>query len=274
MQRFILPVLVMAVTAAWTPAQVGVAPGTFSEIWVKHRKGEDVSAALTKLQQDASRPRKERFNAAYLHALIHLGAGKPEKALERLAFADQMQSGRPQVAVRRAEAKLQQGDVRGARKDLEKVLPKLKGQKKSAIYLRHQILAARVDGRSGNAKKAVARLGRLAKQHKKNWEVHFFKGHFSEALDDPNGAIESYEKAIRFLPETDPTPGVYALQRWAALSVSSDRGSYGNVKLLEKARNRYQAFLARAKANNVPEKLVQNVRKTVGVLDYFLKKRQ
>ena len=74
---------------------------------------------------------------------------------------------------------------------------------------------------------------------------------------------------IALLPQNDPCIGIYALQRWAALAVSSDTGSYGKKKLLKQAVERYEQFLARAEANDVPRKLIDSVNSTVRTLKMF-----
>lgn len=273
-------VLILAlVLVAPTAGAVGTGPSgsgksesettDFPAIWNQYRTGKDVRAALEKLIRDTNRGKKERFNAAYLSAVIHLAHGDPTSALTALGIAEQMWPGTPQVMVRRAEAELQQGKPKAASTRLKRAFGRVRKDKASAIYLRHQILTARAEAGCGRPKKAVSRLERLARRHRKSWEVHFFLGNLSEELDDPKQALAAYDQAIQHLPESDPVIGVYALQRWAALAVSSDGSSYGKPKLLAKAIDRYEAFLRRARANHVPRKLVNNVRQTVAVLRRF-----
>ena len=75
--------------------------------------------------------------------------------------------------------------------------------------------------------------------------------------------MASYEIVIKNDQKRDPHPGVYALQRWAALAISSDPNSYQDPALREKALRRYGEFLDRAEANAVPRDLIKKVNNAV-----------
>ena len=267
----ILVALVISFSAAELPGQ---STTDIAELFKRFQNGEAVEGELDELARSKQADAKTRFNAVYLLAVGALSANDPKLALERLNRAETIQPETAQVAVRRAEALLLSKKLPSAAKALKKAKSKLASKKKSALYRRHQIVAARVDAASGKFKQAVSRLESLSKRHKKNWEIHFFLGCFLEAQDKPKGALENFDSAISFLPERDPCLGVYALQRWPALAVSSNKNSYTDQKLLKRAIKRYDAFLARAKANRVPAELVTDVQRAVGALKMFSKPRR
>jgi len=246
---------------------------SFADLWKLHQKGEDVREALATLYEDRQQQTKARFNAAYLLAIIQLAHGDTDLASNSLDKADSVKANTPQVAVRRAEIQLLKHEPKQARSLLEKSGASLRKNKRSALYLRHEILRARVESQLGKHKVAQRILKAVQKLNKNDWEPAFFRGRIYEKTDSPDEALEQYEKAIEHLPKTDPCIGIYALQRWAALSISSDGSSYSKPKVIEKAKQRYKTFLARAKANHVPQALVANVKQAMSVLDYFAKKR-
>lgn len=267
--RSLLVLLVFLLGSVPLLAQEGP---SFKALWERHLKGESPCAELRELLDQEQAPVVERFNAGYLLAVIEIGRNQADRALELLDRLEALRKDTAQVAIRRAEALLLGDHLDEANKVMRRV-PRDGGGMSKDLQARAEIVRARLEARRGEAKGALARLQKLAKKRKDDWEVVFFIGRTAELLDDPKLAIESYARAIEKLPEQDPCPGVYALQRWAALSVSSDGSSYGNRKLLEAAIARYQAFLARAEKNAVPAELVDNVRQTIGTLEYFTKGR-
>ena len=242
----------------------------FKTLWQRYEKGENVVADLRGFVANQQGVAKDRFNATYLLAVIDIVANKLDQALQDLADAEKIQPGTAQVLVRRAEVRLLQKNYKKARQDLAKSV-KLIGRKTTDLRKRQQIILARLEGKTGQAKKGVQKLLKLARKHKKDAEIHFFLGHLFETMDKPKDALKHYNKAIKYMPTRDPAVAVYAYQRWAAIAVSSDGGSYGNPKLLKQAITRYEQFLKRAPANGVPKKLQDNVRSTVGTLGHFLK---
>ena len=265
----ILPFVIAIITlTGLTPAQ-----NRFSDLHTAWQKGRDVATELAALSDDEQASTKDRFNACYLMAVISLAAGEGKESLAILDRAEKLHPGTPQVALRRAEALLQTEQIDKAAKALTAAGKKIKG-KKSALAVRLAVLRSRLDIKKGRHKKAAQRLRSMSKAHKKSWEIPFFLGRASEMLDKPKDALEAYERCIKNLPKTDPCPGIYALQRWSALAVSSDKGSYGNRKLLEAAIQRYKEFLGRAEKNGVPDKLVQNVQNTVRTLEMFSSRRR
>lgn len=270
MRQLLLAIFIMVLTL---PSQAQSSnQDQFQKLWARYEKGENVDLALKNLAKDGQLAKKTRFNAAYLLAVSKLANGEPDEALSALNQAEALVPKTNQVAIRQAEALFAKKDLKAAKKRLKVVKNKVASKKKSSIYRRHQVLSARILAQEGKHKKAIQSLKLLAKSQSKTWETHFFLGRFQEALDKPKESIEAYEKAIKYLPKKDPCLGVYALQRWAALSISSNSGSYGQAKVMTKAKERYQEFLKRAAANDVPEKLIAKTRSAVSALDYFLKK--
>lgn len=238
------------------------------EQWIEGRK---VDAELEKLAADQARSVEDRFNASYLLGLVALQHGSASAAGEHLDRCEGLRPGTPQVSIRRAEVLLLEKKSDEAMKEIEKAAKKVGDSK--ALQLRQQIVQARIEIAKGDAKKAAERLEKWSKSQKKDWEIPFFLGRAYEALDKPKDCLAAYEACIANLPKQDPCIGVYALQRWAAIAVSSDKGSYGNPKLLEKAIERYQAFLERATKNEVPEDLLDNVESTIRTLKMFSQPR-
>ena len=269
MYRWIpVSLIVVASFAASLPAQ----QARFSEVFERHSRGADVTGELRTLSKSSAANEKDRFNASYLLAVIALSESKTKSALAHLEAAEKLTPGTAQVDVRRAEAHLLEKRYETAEKLLAAASRKIRN-KKSPLYLRYSLVAARLDGKKGKAKRGLARLKKIRSKFKKSWELWFLNGHLQEALDRPKDAIAAYEKAIALLPQRDPCPGVYALQRWAALSVSSNSSSYGDAKIRKSAIERYKEFLRRAPANGVPAQLQETVRQAVSALEYFGQKR-
>ena len=259
----------LMLAAGFAHAQAAGEPIGFDAVFARYQKGEEVDADLAKVISLTTLPVPQRFNAAYLLAVIMLDRGMPDQAIANLERCDALQGGQAQVSVRRAEALTALKDFKGAQKAIDKAAKSLVGAN-SEITMRLALAHAELDAAQGNALKAAERLEKMAKTKKGLWEVWFNLARYYETLDRPSDALDAWEKVIGLDPKADPFPGVVALQRWAALSMSSDAGSYGKLALVKKAIERYDQFLSRAKANRVPEKLEAATQQAVGVLKQYV----
>ncbi|MCI0652588.1 MAG: hypothetical protein L0Z55_11980 [Planctomycetes bacterium] len=258
----------LAAGALTLAAETGVkGSAEFEAAWEAYRSGKAAEEQFAKVADDQSQSAKDRFNATYVLAVIAMAKKDHAAALSRLDAAEKLIAGRPQVAIRRAEILVEKKDLKEAAKALKKAQDGIK--KNAALQLRHQFAEARLEHAAGATDKAILRLEKMSARNAKNWEIHFVLGTYYEAKDDPKQALAHYDAAIANDPKQDPHPGVYALQRWAALAVSSDPGSYSNKQTLTKAIARYRAFLDRARANNVPADLVQTVTQAMNALEMF-----
>lgn len=268
--RRVLP----AVFLAGALAGVAVAlPGSekFEAAWKLYQEGKPSTEAFEAVLADGSLPAKDRFNASYVLGVISLGQNDTAAALKRLDAAEKILPGRPQVAVRRAEALIGGGKLEAA----EKVLDELKKSRKitketgAAVRSRYEIARARLAFAKGDAEAALGMLDELARERTEDWEVHFHMARVFEHLDMPDEALYYYDVAIENDPKRDPHPAIYAYQRWASLAVSSNANAYNEKALKTKAIARYDEFLKRAKANKVPADLVAQVTTARDALKQF-----
>ncbi len=264
--RALVVLLVFAVVVALRAgAQTTAAPSGFEAAFAAYEAGEPAADALAAVAADEAQPVADRFNARYVLAVLALAESRPLDALDELDAADALVPGRLLVALRRVEALLDLGERHRA----ETLLDELRDptpEDGAAAAVRHALARARVEQERGEREAATARLEALEREHPAEWEVPFRLGRLYELADRPAAAMHAYDRALARAPARDPHPSVYALQRWAALSISSDPGSYADAERVDAAHARYAAFLRRAEANRVPEHLVLQVEDADGVL--------
>lgn len=269
--------LVLALAGGWLDAKTDDSTAKerspeFAKAWDSYQKGKPDRDAFRKIADSETHSTRERFNAHYILGVIAIDADDPKVAVEHLAAAEKLIDDRPQVALRYAEACLKAGDPRQAAKWLKKA--EKRGIKKSeSLATPYHIAIARTEIAAGHEKQGFARLGQLARKDAKNWQVPMLMGQLYEQQGQVAPAIESYALTIERLPETDPCPGIYAYQRWAALSIGNDAGSYGKSELIDQALEYYAKFLKRAKANQVPEKVIKATSSGIYALEYMKKQR-
>lgn len=244
---------------------------SFQAAWRLYQDGKPAEAALQAVLDDAAEKKVDRFNAAYTLAVLVLAAGDAERALTLLSQADALLPGRAQVALRRAEVHLARADLEAALRALEEA--KKTARKGSPLFVNYQVAMARCEALAGKPKAGIARLEPLQTAARSSWEIPFSLGILHESQDAPAPALAAYKVAIERLPEGVPCAGIYAYQRWAALTISSDTESYGNPAKVQAAIEHYEKFLARAPQNRVPDAVVETTRQAVEVLRYFLKPR-
>lgn len=269
--------LVLALACGWLDAKTDDTTSKerspeFAKAWDSYQKGQPDREAFTKIAKSETHSTRERFNAHYVLGVIAIDAEDPKAAVEHLAAAEELIDDRPQVALRYAEACLKAGDPRQAAKWLKKA--EKRGIKKSeSLATPYHIAIARTEIAAGKAKQGFARLGQLARKDAKSWQVPMLMGQLYEQHGQVAPAIESYALTIERLPDADPCPGIYAYQRWAALSIGNDAGSYGKSELIDQALGYYAKFLKRAKANQVPEKVIKATSSGIYALEYMKKQR-
>lgn len=261
--------LFCAVIVFSSPTAFSQTKSAFAAAFEKYQAGEDVASEFARIADDTTIDTKDRFNAAFVAAVIAIDGQKADDALKHLDAAEALKAGQPQTAIRRAEALTLKKEWKEAQKCLDRAAKSIVAGKKD-LSLRLTIAQAELDSAQGMNDKAIQRLEKVAKSAKDRWEVFYNLGRYYEALDKPQDALENYEKVIALDPKTDPYPGIYALQRWAALAMSSDSGSYGRPELAQKAVDRYDAFLKRAEKNRVPEALCEQTRQASDVLKSFV----
>lgn len=241
----------------------------FRAAWRLYQAGEPCIEAFEAVLADPAAAVKERFNAAYTLGVLRLGRDEPAEALALFGRADALLPGLPQVALRKSEALIRLGRL----EDAERILIAQRAALgKDAEPRLRTLLAldwARLYLAFGDAERALSELAPVARERPDEWEPHFVLATVYERLDRPADALAEYEIAIENDPGRDPHPGVWALQRWASLAVSSDRGSYDDAALKARVLARYAAFLERARANAVPEEIVAAVRQAADVLERF-----
>lgn len=254
-------------------AETEVAKGSdrFQEAWKLYKSGQPAVAAFQDILDNEAATANDRFNAAYVLGVLALGQKDEKGALEYFEQAEKILPGRPQVMVRRAEAHLAGKNPKEAARVLKDAKSKVK--KGTPLFVRYHLAVARLEEATSGAPKAVAYLEDFAKSAKNRWEVHFTLGTMYEGLDQAKKAIDAYEAAIQADPKDDPCQAIYAYQRWSALAISSDPGSYGKRELCEKAVARYKVFLDRASVNRVPDDLVAKAKEMVWVLEDFILKK-
>ena len=271
LQRPVLPLLIIVtftlcgVALAWQETEVQKSDA-FQEAWEKYQLGKPDTDLFARILADESAPEKDRFNSAYLLGVIALSKKQYDECIGHLDVADKILDNRPQVSLRRAEALIGKTDYKAAAKVLKKCKKKIK--KKSPLFPKLHLALARIDENTVGTERAVARLAAVARR-KVSWEVHFRLAIYYEKLDNPKQAIDAYGRVIESDPKKDPWEGIYAYQRWAALKISSNPGSYQNKPLMKQAIERYKVFLERAGANNVPANLVSATEQAVSALEMF-----
>lgn len=245
-------------------------PGSaeFQAAWKKHLAGDhDAIDAFAKILDDEEADKEDRFRSAYMLAVYGLQNGSPDTAIHMLDRAEKVLPGKPQVAIRRAEALL-------AKDQTQEAVEVLKDARKTAkkdkdLFYQHQMMLAKCEHKVGGTKAALGRLAKLCKKNPRRWEAFFLRGTLHEALDEPREAISMYEQTIALDPKSDPFPGIYAYQRHAALSISSSPSSYQNAKLCKDAIAKYDVFVERGPANGVSSSFVSEVANARDVLKSF-----
>lgn len=257
---------------ACAPALVAASPAperrsAFEEAWALYEAGQPSFEAFQHVLDDATQPAKDRFNAAYVLAVQSLARREPERALELCTRADQLLAGRPQVALRRTEALVNLRRLEEAQAALDAV--KLGESSSPELWLRHGLTRAKLHQAKGESDLAIEILKRLGDEHPEDWETFYLMGLVYESWDLPEDALAAYERTIENDPKRDPFPGIYAYQRWAAMTISMDPAAYDNRPKKQTAIAHYKSFLERADANHVPEGLVDAVRQAVNALESF-----
>lgn len=239
----------------------------FEAAWALYTSGEPSQEAFERVYGNEANPPKDRFNAAYVLGVQTLGANDPEQALAWLNRAESILPGRPQVALRRTDALVHLGRLEKAGEEYRAV--HLEEDASEAVRMRHALTGARLLHARGESDVAIEELVRLAEAHPGEWEPFYLMGLVYESFDIPDDALRAYARTIENDPGRDPFPGIYAYQRWAALSISTDPNSYQDKALKTVAIARYRVFLERAEANGVPEALVEQAEQAVSVLENF-----
>ena len=262
--------IVMAV-APWSVAEsdAPASNSAFDKAWKAYQEGDRSPEAFASLAHDESKPAATRFKGAYMCAVMAIESSSGEEALKWLSLADDHRPDRPQVSLRRAQAHRLLGNLKPMGKSLKKARKGIK--KKSPLYGALEMETARLEHEMGNSKKAEKRLRRLLSRDRKSWQPAFLLATIAEDQHRAADAIAAYEIVIDRDPKKDPFKGIYAYQRAAALSMSSDPGSYGNSKKLNQALSYYAVFLERAEKNRVPNSLISKTRSAVMALEYFKK---
>ena len=246
----------------------------FQAAFEDYQKGKDVRDALDRVIANETASAKERFNAAYLAAVIALDAGRVDDAFAMLDKAEKVVASQPQTSIRRAEAQIAKGDPKAAQKSLDKAAKEMMG-KKGDLVKRLALTQASCDAALGAPQRAVERLEKFALGAGKNdWEVALALGRHYEMLDKPKDAIAAYERVIAADPKIDPFGGLIAYQRAAALAIGSDGGSYGKPDLAKVAVERYDIFTARAAANGIAKDVVDQAAQASDVLKSFVLRRK
>ncbi len=245
------------------------APGdsAFERAWALAEAGQPSAEAFQAVLDDAAQPVKDRFNAAYALCVQSLARGEAERALALCARADLLLAARPQVALRRCDALVQLAKLEQAQAVLEGV--RLAPGASAALRRLRALSEARLRHAKGESDVAIELLVRLTEQDPKDWEPFYLMGLVYESFDLPAEALAAYERVIANDPGRDPFAGIYAYQRWAALTISTEPGSYDDKPRKEAALARYRRFLERAQANAVAESLTEQVRQAVSVLETF-----
>ena len=78
----------MALTGADEKTRVG--SPAFQEVWEKHKAGKPAAALFQKILADESAATKDRFNSAYVLAVIALSENRPDDAIGFLDRADEI----------------------------------------------------------------------------------------------------------------------------------------------------------------------------------------
>ncbi|MFN0056966.1 MAG: hypothetical protein ACKVX7_00785 [Planctomycetota bacterium] len=242
----------------------------FKEAWDLYQAGKPALAKFEQIVADEKAPKKERFNSAYVLAVLELARENADAALKHLDRADDLVASRPQVATRRGEALILKKDLKGAAKVLKAAAAGVKSAKSAELSFTHGLALTRLEIAAGENDAARQRLEALARQRLERWESYFQIALLYEKLDDPKPAISNYAEVLKRDPGKDPFAGIYAYQRHAALSVASDPGSYGKKQLLTEAKKNYEIFLKRAEANGVASNLVAVTTNAVEGIKMFL----
>lgn len=272
-RRLALFVLVFAATHSsaliYGGKQQVVGSEKFQRAWQLYQQGKPSAEAFEAILADENEKAVDRFNAAYVLGVMATAANELDKALDFLKKADALLPGREQVAVRRAEICIAKNDLEGAQKQLKAA--RTASKKNSPLFAHYQVATARLEAAAGKREAGIARLEQALSVARQSWEIAFTLGVLYEQQDTPAKAIEAYGKTVELLP-AGPCAGVYALQRWAAITISSDPGSYGNPTKVLAAIESYEKFLARAPENRVPAEVITATTQAVNVLKYFQKK--